>query len=119
MIGRLLVGPYFLSLAGILPAESDFSGSYKQAFGTFHFFTFAFLGLVAFGIGEDIDFGSPDGEPADIAFPIVSPETSSGKHLQMLAAIAVVARKEENRQALRHAHDAHDVLGILRKVSPE
>jgi mannitol/fructose-specific phosphotransferase system IIA component (Ntr-type) len=68
--------------------------------------------------GEGIDFGSSDGIPADIVFLIVSPETSSGEHLQMLAAIALIARKEENREALRHAHDAHDVLGILRKVTP-
>ncbi len=68
--------------------------------------------------GEGIDFGSPDGAPADIIFLIVSPEASSGEHLQMLAAIALIARREENREALRHAHDAHDVLGILRKATP-
>jgi len=54
IIGGLLVGPYFLSLAGILPEASEFSGSYREAFGTFHFFTFVFLGLVAFGIGEEL-----------------------------------------------------------------
>ena len=40
------------------------------------------------------------------------------EHLQMLAAIAFLARDEENREALRHAADAHDVLGALKKVTP-
>jgi mannitol/fructose-specific phosphotransferase system IIA component (Ntr-type) len=74
------------------------------------------LGIKAHG--EGIDFGSADGTPADIIFLIVSPEASSSEHLQMLAAIALTARQEENREALRQAHDARDVLDILGRVTP-
>jgi mannitol/fructose-specific phosphotransferase system IIA component (Ntr-type) len=50
VIGGLLVGPFFLALVGVIGA----TGAYKDAFSTFHFFTFAFLGLVAFSIGEEL-----------------------------------------------------------------
>ena len=49
LVGGLIVGPYFLSLTGIITAAA-----YMEAFTTFHFFTFAFLGLIAFGIGEEL-----------------------------------------------------------------
>lgn len=66
--------------------------------------------------GTGVDFGSMDGVPADIIFLMVSPEAKTSEHLQMLAAIAFLARDEENRDALRHAMDAHDVLEVLSKV---
>jgi len=50
LLGGALVGPYALHLAGVLPA----GGAYDQAIGSFHFFIFVFLGLVAFGIGEEL-----------------------------------------------------------------
>jgi len=52
LIGGALVGPYLLELEGVLGPNS----AYAQALEAFHFFVFVFLGLVAFGIGEELHF---------------------------------------------------------------
>jgi len=54
LVGGLLVGPYFLNMVGILPISGEWSECYWCSFGTFHFFSFVFLGLIAFGIGEEL-----------------------------------------------------------------
>jgi mannitol/fructose-specific phosphotransferase system IIA component (Ntr-type) len=69
--------------------------------------------------GEGIDFGSSDGTSAHIVFLLVSPEADTTEHLQMLAAVALLVRDEHNREALRHAEDAHAVLELLAEVSPK
>jgi len=50
LLGGVLVGPYALQLAGLLPADSG----YPVAFEGFRFVVFAFLAVVAFGIGEEL-----------------------------------------------------------------
>ncbi len=50
-LGGALVGPYAFHVFGILPPGV---GPYDQAVNGFHFFVFVFLGMVAFGIGEEL-----------------------------------------------------------------
>ncbi len=50
LLGGALVGPYSFHLFHILPE----GGPYDDAIHAFHFFVFVFLGLVAFGIGEEL-----------------------------------------------------------------
>jgi len=50
LLGGALVGPYSFHLFRILPE----GGPYDDAIHAFHFFVFVFLGLVAFGIGEEL-----------------------------------------------------------------
>lgn len=50
LLGGVLVGPYALSMMGLIGS----GGLYNEAFGTFRFFVFAFLAIVAFGIGEEL-----------------------------------------------------------------
>ncbi len=52
LAGGALVGPYVLTLMGVLPSE--FIEEYKAAVHAFHFMVFVFLSLVAFGIGEEL-----------------------------------------------------------------
>jgi len=51
LLGGALVGPYSLHLLHLLP-EGNLA--YDNAINAFHFFVFVFLGLVAFGIGEEL-----------------------------------------------------------------
>jgi len=48
------VGPYFLEAMGLL--EFFNISGYKQAFDSFHFVIFAFLGVIAFAFGEELHF---------------------------------------------------------------
>lgn len=52
LIGGIIVGPYFLRSVGVLDALNI--ANYGQAFETFHFIIFAFLGVIAFAIGEEL-----------------------------------------------------------------
>jgi len=51
LLGGALVDPYSLHLLHLLP-EGNLA--YDNAINAFHFFVFVFLGLVAFGIGEEL-----------------------------------------------------------------
>jgi len=58
MIGQLLggvfVGPYFLASVGIL--DKLHLQGYHDAFESFHFLIFTFLGVIAFALGEELHF---------------------------------------------------------------
>ena len=54
LIGGVLVGPYFLMLLGIIKETGKSQHPYFNAFDHFHFFTFVFLGVIAFSIGEEM-----------------------------------------------------------------
>ncbi len=50
LLGGVLVGPWALQNLGLLPEGA----AYEQAVGSFSFFTFIFVSLVAFSIGEEL-----------------------------------------------------------------
>jgi len=50
IFGGIVVGPQLTSMIGMS------TGLYEKAFGTFHFFTFLFLSLIAFSLGEELHF---------------------------------------------------------------
>lgn len=52
LLGGALVGPYTLHLMHVLPGAGG--GLYDDAIHAAHFFIFVFLGMVAFGIGEEL-----------------------------------------------------------------
>jgi Kef-type K+ transport system membrane component KefB len=58
MIGQLLggvfVGPYFLEMTGFL--DKLHIHGYHAAFESFHYIIFAFLGVIAFALGEELHF---------------------------------------------------------------
>ena len=52
VIGGVIVGPYFLDAIGLLDRLK--LHGYHGAFESFHFLIFAFLGLIAFAVGEEL-----------------------------------------------------------------
>ena len=50
LLGGVLVGPWTLSTLGLMPSGAG----YEEAVGSFRFFIFIFVSLVAFSIGEEL-----------------------------------------------------------------
>lgn len=51
LLGGVIAGPWVLHVIGVLP---DFPVAYDSAVGSFNFFIFSFISLVAFSIGEEL-----------------------------------------------------------------
>jgi len=52
LLGGVVVGPYFLDAVGLL--DKLHLGGYHEAFESFHFLIFTFLGVIAFALGEEL-----------------------------------------------------------------
>lgn len=57
-----------------------------------------------------VDFDAIDGQPVDLAFALLVPETAAEEHLQLLAKLATLFSSEKVRETLRNATDADQVL---------
>ncbi len=62
---------------------------------------------------DPVDFDSPDNEPVDIVFGLLIPEEKTEQHLHILASVARFFNSEENRQKIRDAKNADDILHLL------
>ena len=62
---------------------------------------------------KPIDFEAVDGEPVDIVFLLLLPETPDGEQLGALALIARKLRKPEITAALREARDGSEMYRTL------
>ena len=62
---------------------------------------------------DPVDFDSPDNEPVDIVFGLLIPEEKTEEHLHILASVARFFNSEENRQKIRNAKNADDILLML------
>lgn len=62
------------------------------------------IGLFA-RLETPVDFESPDGEPVDLVFLLLSPEHASGDHLKALARISRLVRDPAALEKLRAAPD--------------
>ncbi len=62
---------------------------------------------------KPIEFEAVDGEPVDIVFLLLLPESPVGEQLGALAAIARLLRKPGVAAALRKAHDSTDMYRTL------
>ncbi|PIO97845.1 Nitrogen regulatory protein [uncultured Pleomorphomonas sp.] len=60
-----------------------------------------------------IDFDSLDGEPVDVMFLLLAPESAGADHLKALARIARVLRDDETAAKLRAADDAAAMYALL------
>jgi len=67
---------------------------------------------------KPIEFDAVDGEPVDIVFLLLLPESPGGEQLGALAAIARVLRKPEVTAALRKAHDSTEMYRALVAARP-
>lgn len=60
-----------------------------------------------------IDFDALDGEPVDLAFLLVAPESAGADHLKALASIARLLRQPHVTAKLRVARDPATILSIM------
>ncbi len=60
-----------------------------------------------------IDFESLDGEPVDLIFLLLAPETAGADHLKALARVARLLRDPEVARKLRQCRDAQAIHALL------
>lgn len=60
-----------------------------------------------------IDFEALDGQPVDLVFLLLAPETAGADHLKALARIARLLRDPDVAQKLRAAQDADALYAVL------
>lgn len=66
---------------------------------------------------EAISYDSADGQPVDLLFALLVPETRNNEHLQTLAAIARFFQNETNQKRMRQANSEQDVYDLLKADS--
>lgn len=64
-------------------------------------------------LDRPIDFDSLDGEPVDVMFLLLAPESAGADHLKALARIARVLRDDGTAAKLRAADDAAAMYALL------
>lgn len=70
------------------------------------------VGLFA-RLEKPIDFEALDGEPVDLIFLLLAPETAGADHLKALARVARLLRDEKVTQQLRDARDDSALYAVL------
>ncbi len=76
-------------------------GSFKQLFGLFA------------RLERPIDFEALDGEPVDLVFVLLAPESAGADHLKALARIARLLRDPSIAQNLRNSRDEAALYAVL------
>ncbi len=66
---------------------------------------------------KPIDFESLDGQPVDLIFLLLAPETAGADHLKALARVARLLRDPEVARKLRDSRDADALYAVL-MISP-
>jgi nitrogen PTS system EIIA component len=67
---------------------------------------------------QGLDYDAVDGEPVDLAFALLVPETATEEHLQLLALLAGLFSDPQIRSRLRAATTPADLLRIFDSVPP-
>jgi len=62
-----------------------------------------------------VDFDALDGQPVRLFFLLVGPEAAAGAHIKALSRISRLVRKDDMRQRLLAARDAHEFYQVLRE----
>jgi len=71
--------------------------------------------VMAAGVSpEPVDFDALDGQPVQLFFMLVGPESESGAHVKALARISRLLRRESLRNDLRAARTPDDFLHVVR-----
>ncbi len=64
-------------------------------------------------LDKPVDFEALDGEPVDLVFVLIAPESAGADHLKALARVARVLRDGSVTQKLRAAQDADALYAVL------
>lgn len=76
--------------------------------------------LLGFGLSRrGVDFESMDGRPTHIFFLLLTPESSAGMHLKLLARISRLLKNDDFKADLMQAATAADVLNVIRERDEE
>ena len=71
--------------------------------------------VMAAGVAPSpVEFDALDGQPVELFFLLVGPESAAGAHVRALARISRLLRKEPLRASLRSASDARAFLQVVR-----
>jgi PTS system nitrogen regulatory IIA component len=62
---------------------------------------------------QPVDFEALDGQPVDLVFLLLAPETAGADHLKALARIARLLRDPDVATKLRASHDAEALYAVL------
>lgn len=65
-----------------------------------------------------MDYDAADGEPVDLAFALLVPETAAEEHLQILARLAGLFSDPAVRERLREARTPEAVLSVFELPPP-
>jgi PTS system nitrogen regulatory IIA component len=69
-------------------------------------------------LDKPIDFEALDGEPVDLVFLLLAPETAGADHLKALARVARLLRDPDLAQRLRASRDAEALYVVLTQPQP-
>ncbi len=76
--------------------------------------------ILGFGLSrEGVDFESMDGRPTHIFFLLLTPESSAGMHLKLLARISRMLKNDNLKERLMQAHTAQDVVDVIQEEDEE
>jgi PTS system nitrogen regulatory IIA component len=72
--------------------------------------------VLGFGLSrQGVDFESMDGRPTHIFFVLVTPESSTGLHLRLLARVSKILKNDILKERLMHASDSSEVIGVIQE----
>jgi PTS system fructose-specific IIA component len=64
---------------------------------------------------EPVDFDALDGQPVELFFLLIGPESASGAHIKVLSRISRLLRREQLRVSLRQAVSGSEFLRVVRE----
>ena len=71
--------------------------------------------LMAAGVASaPIEFGALDGQPVQLFFLLIGPESASGAHVKALSRISRLLRRDKLRQELRASQSSAAFLNVVR-----
>lgn len=75
--------------------------------------SFTSIGGVFVRLRTPIEFDAPDGQPVDLLFGLIVPETEANEHLKVLASLSRAFADEEITARMRAATNANELRAIL------
>jgi len=74
------------------------------------------LRMAAGRTSAPVDFDALDGQPVQLVFLLVGPESAAGPHIKALSRISRLVRREDVRERLVRAGSAREFLDALREA---
>ena len=68
-------------------------------------------------LDRPIDFEALDGQPVDLIFLLLAPESAGADHLKALARVARLMRTPDTAKLLRDSRDAEAIYAVLTRTS--